>query len=85
MIIETLLGLVFGLIGFLINLIPDFSGLNFYSGIDISGFLDILSYGFVIFPFPLFIGFIGNVLFWLVAQMVWAIVEWLYRKIPGVN
>ena len=85
MILEMLLSLIFGFVGFVINLIPDFSGVNLHVGADMTAFIDFLSYGFIIFPFPLFIGFIGNVLFWLAAQMTWAIIEWIYRKIPGVS
>ena len=85
MLIELILTPVFWLLGLLVGLFPDLSYLDPLSGIDISGFIYILAYGFFIFPFSLFMIFIGNVLFWLSAQMIWAIIEWLYRKIPGVN
>ena len=28
---------------------------------------------------------VSNIAFWLTADMVWAIVEWIYKKIPGVS
>jgi hypothetical protein len=85
MILELLLNALFALFSLIIDIIPDMTEIQFLEGIDISGFIDFLAYGFLVFPFSLFILFIGNVLFWLSAQMIWAIVEWVYRKIPGVS
>jgi hypothetical protein len=85
MIIELLLTPLFWLLGLILDLLPDMSGIDPLSGFDISGFIDILAYGFFLFPFPLFMIFVGNKLFWLSAQMIWAIIEWVYRKFPGVN
>lgn len=28
---------------------------------------------------------VGNIIFWSTIQIGWAIVEWLYKKIPGVS
>ena len=28
---------------------------------------------------------ISNIVFWSTAHLVWAIIEWIYIKIPGVN
>jgi len=85
MIIELLLTPVFWLIGLLLNLFPDMSYIDPLSGFDISGFIYILAYGFFLFPFSLFMVFVGNMLFWLSVQMIWAVIEWIYRKFPGVN
>ena len=85
MILELILTPVFALIGVIINLIPDMSQREALTGFDMTGLIDVLAYGFYVFPFELFMIFIGNVLFWLGAQMVWAIIEWAYKKIPGVN
>ena len=85
MIIKYLLTPIFRLLGLIINLLPDLSYIDPLYGFDISGFINILAYGFIIFPFPLFTIFIGNMIFWLGVQMVWAIIEWVYKKIPGVN
>jgi len=85
MIIELVLTPLFWVLNLLLNLLPDMSHLDPLSGVDITGFIDILAYGFLIFPFSLFMIFIGNMLFWLGVQMTWAIIEWGYRKFPGVN
>ena len=85
MIIELLLTPVFWLLDRILSWLPDFSYLDPLYSFDISGFIDLLAYGFFIFPFSLFMTFMGNVLFWLALQMGWAIIEWVYKKIPGVN
>ena len=85
MIIELLLTPVFWLLDRILSWLPDFSHLDPLYGYDISGFINLLALGFFIFPFSLFMTFIGNVLFWLSLQMGWAIIEWIYKKFPGVN
>ncbi len=87
MILEAVLKVLFSAIGFVIGWLPDLSGLDPLSEYSdaLTTFVDFLAYGFLIFPAKLFFIFIGNVMFWLGAQMVWAVVEWVYKKIPGVN
>lgn len=85
MIIELLLTPVFALLNLILSFLPDMSHLDPLYDFDISGFIYLLGYGFFIFPFSLFMIIIGNILFWKSAQMIWAIVEWAYNKIPGVN
>ena len=85
MIIELLLRPIFYLLGLILDLLPDMSGIDPLSDYDMTGFIDFLAYGFFIFPISLFMTFIGNVMFWKSTQMIWAIVEWVYKKIPGVN
>ena len=85
MIIEWILTPVFWLINIIMDLLPDMSYIDPLSGFDITGFIDILAYGFLIFPFELFMIFIANMLLWKGIQLVWAVIEWIYNKIPGVN
>jgi len=85
MIIEFLLNPFFWFVEFLFNLLPDMSHIDPLSDFDISVFIYILSYGFYIFPFSLFMIFVSNILFWKSTQLTWAIIEWIYKKIPGVN
>lgn len=47
--------------------------------------LNVLSYGLMFFPSDVFAISLGSIIFWLVAQLAWAIVEWVYKKIPGVD
>ena len=85
MILELILTPVFALMGFIIDLLPEMGDLDPLYGHDVSGLIDMMAYAFHVFPFELFMIFIGNVLFWLNAQLMWAIVEWVYKKIPGVS
>ena len=85
MILELLLTPIITLMLFITSIIPDMSHIDPLSGQDISGFIQILAYGFIIFPFSLFAIFISNVVFWKTTQITWAIIEWVYKKIPGVN
>jgi len=85
MILELILTPLFFLFYTILNWLPNFSDHNHLYGFDISWFIDLLAIGFYIFPFSLFVIIMGNVLFWLTLQMGWAIIEWAYKKIPGVN
>lgn len=38
-----------------------------------------------IFPIDVFGFVILNITFWLSCHMLWAIIEWLYHKIPGIS
>lgn len=81
MIIELLFNLIFGLVKIIINLIPSGYSLPnwFYS------FYDVVSNALAFFPKGVFIIIIGNVFFWLTAHMTWAIIEWIYKKVPGID
>ena len=84
MIVELIFTPIFSLLSSIVNRIPDMTHIDPLAGQDISGFINFLAYGFYVFPFSLFMIFIANILFWLSAQMLWAIIEWVYKKIPGV-
>lgn len=81
MIIELLVSPLFSLVEFIINLLPD--GYVFPS--YISSTVQLLKIPLSIFPLDLWIIIISNVSFWYIAQLSWAGIEWVYRKIPGVN
>lgn len=48
-------------------------------------FLKLLSTGLKFFPTDVWIVVTANIYVWWNFQMGWAIFEWLYKKIPGVN
>ena len=85
MILEFILTPIFWVLGFLVSLLPDLSFISFFDGFDFQPFLDLISPVFVIYPASLFILVISNVIFWTTVQFGWAVVEWFYKKIPGVN
>lgn len=69
------------LIMFLIGLIPSMS-------VSLPGFnalLNIVGYGNAIIGTGFTLTILSNIVFWLVVQMTWAIIEWLYKKIPGIK
>lgn len=82
MIIELAMAPLWFLIDFLIGLIPD-SISTVSSGFN--SILDIIGYGCAFIGTNFFLGVIGNIVFWMTAQLGWAIIEWCYKKIPGVN
>lgn len=81
MIIELILGPIFGLINSLINLIPSGYSLPNW-GVN---FFTVVSRALAFFPKPAFMIIIANIAFWLTLHMTWAIIEWVYKKIPGVS
>lgn len=81
MLIELVTSPIFGLINVIVNMIPDgFNVPNF-----VSYTLDILKYPLALFPRDLWILIIGNIAFWYTVQLTWGVVEWVYKKIPGVD
>jgi len=83
MLIELLLSPLFALINFILGLIPDLTfGADFS---NITWLIDIMAFGFWIFPLSLFLIFLANILFWLGVQMLWAIIEFIIKKLPFIN
>ena len=82
MILELCFKPFFIFIKFLITLVPSFVGAGISSVVSFSSYLSpILS----ILPNGFFSSFIGSVIFYLTLQFSWAIIEWIYKKIPGVD
>jgi len=80
-IIELLFAPIFSLLKFIISFLP--SGFSLPSWLSDS--ISVVSRGLIFFPVDVWKVLIGNILFWLYAQLVWAIIEWIYRKIPGIS
>lgn len=82
MITEGVLSIIFSIVYDIASAIPD----TLYKlpdwGVQA---LKLLRTGLGIFPTDVWIVCIGNGTFWLVIQFIWAIIEWLYKKIPGVD
>lgn len=81
MIIKLLLEPIFFLIKSIISFIPEGTSIPSWMSYTVG----ILKYPMSIFPADVWIILITNVAFWYVAQLTWAIVEWVYKKIPGVD
>lgn len=81
MLIQLMMLPLWTLIYSLIGLLPVLSSVP--SGFN--ALLDIIGYGCAFIGTDFFFAVIGNIIFWLTAQMAWSIIEWVYKKIPGVS
>lgn len=81
MIIQGLLYPFFLLIDLLVSLIPSTNSTQPV----VTGFFDILGKGLYYFGAGTFTIIIANVTFWSTIHIAWAIIEWVYKKIPGVD
>lgn len=81
MIIQLMMYPLWILVYSVIGLIPVLSSVP--SGFD--ALLNIIGYGCAFIGTDFFLALLGNIIFWLTAQMGWAVIEWVYKKIPGVN
>lgn len=82
MIIEAIIDMIFLPLQGLINLLPNVSS---PPTPPIETALEIVSYSAYFFPMGVFVFLINNFLFWYTALLTWAIIEWTYKKIPGVS
>lgn len=81
MIIEGILTLIFSLVNWIISFLPQGLALPNW----LTSFVSFLGTGLSFFPSNVFTILLSNVAFWLTVQMVWAIIEWVYKKIPGID
>ena len=82
MIIEGLLLPIFILIDYIITLIPKFQ--QFTGTVD-AAFYSYIGLGLYFFGTLPFVLVISSVLFWSGVDLSWGIIEWIYKKIPGIN
>lgn len=81
MILELVLTPIFMLLNFLLDLFPKMPDVPNW----VSSIIDLVSSGLYIFPAPIWALCLGSVVFWSFGQIGWRIVEWIYKKIPGVD
>lgn len=81
MLIELVTTPIFSLINVIVNMIPD--GFNIPNYVWYT--IEILKYPLAIFPVDLWVLIISNICFWYTVQLSWSIIEWVYKKIPGVD
>jgi len=82
MILELMIAPIFIFIKFLVGLFPTITN---ESGAITKGFFDFLSMGFYFFGTAPFILVISSVLGWSLFEIGWSGIEWVYKKIPGVD
>lgn len=81
MIIEYILNPLFLLIRGLISLLS-YRGTFPSWGTD---FLKMMSTALEYFPGDVLVTILCNVWLWISAFLIWTIIEWVYKKIPGVD
>ena len=81
MIITSILNPIFNLL----NSFVDKIAVTPTSLPDISGFGNIVGYSLYFFPVGMLTLIIGNFLMWYTLNFAWAIIEWIYKKIPGIS
>lgn len=81
MIIEMIINTVFIAIEGLINMLPA----NTVETIVYSPIPDAIKWGAYFFPLDTLVFAIGMFLTWYTILMAWAVIEWVYKKIPGVS
>lgn len=81
MIIKVLMAPFWLLIDLLISLLPS----TVVQSLSMSSVFDILAKGVSVIGLSNFALFLGSAIFWYTVQLTWAVIEWLYKKIPGIN
>lgn len=81
MIIELLLAPFFGFIRFLINLLPNTPAIN----LTLANLIYFVKKGLYFTDKFVFFTCLTVVVTFTTIQLAWAILEWIYKKIPGVN
>jgi hypothetical protein len=81
MIIESVFNLLFGLVNIIVGLLPTLPTMPSF----INNTLDLFSKAFQFIPSDIWIAMITSASLWFVVQFGWAVIEWVYKKIPGIN
>lgn len=48
-------------------------------------FRNLAKVGLSVFPLDVWVIVLGNIVFWLGVHLAGAVIEWIYKKIPGVS
>lgn len=81
MIIELLLSPLFLLVKFLIGLLPNTPTVN----LTLDNLILFVRKGLYFTDSTVFFTCIGTVVTFTTLQFSWAIIEWVYKKIPGID
>lgn len=81
MIIALILTPIFLLINSLISLLPQMEGLPSW----VNDLATVIGYALNVVPVDVWVISIANIMFWNFGLIGWSIIEWIYKKIPGVD
>ena len=81
MILEMIFAPIKFLILIILNVIPELPKLPEW----VVDFVDLFQTGISLLPGGVVSIVFINIVFWLSVHLAWSIVEWVYKKIPGVS
>lgn len=81
MIVELLLTPIFIVIQALLDFLPKMPAVSDF----LSSGIEWISRGLIIFPLPVWIASIVSIIFWSFGGIGWSFIEWIYKKIPGID
>lgn len=81
MVLEKIYNAILGVLEFLISLLPN---LDFLDTPMVTGVLDIIGFGVWVIGLDLFMLIVANILFWSVVHFGWAMLVFLYDRIPFI-
>lgn len=81
MLVEAIVTKFFDLISFIVDKLPN----NAVATISEIGIPDFIHQASCFFPMDLMLTVVTLFVTWYAIFMAWAIIEWVYKKIPGVS
>lgn len=81
MITEKILLALFSVANFVVGLLPDFASSN----VGGSGFSQFVGKALFFFPADVLVVGIGNIVLIATVGIGWSVIEWVYKKVPGVD
>ena len=82
MVTEAILTVLFAVGSFIIGILPEFV-FNVFNGS--AGLATMLAYALYFFPGDLWLFALGNILIMMQITIAYAVLEWVWKKIPGIN
>ena len=83
MITETILDILFIIINGFLSLLPAIPEFNYLGGI--MGFVELVGYGSIFINLQVFL---ACIIIWFALwqfEFIYSILEWIWKKIPGIN
>lgn len=81
MIVEALLSVFFSFCKFLVSLLPSMAQIPNW----VNSAINWIGWGLCFFPEDCWTVCIANITAWILIHWGWALIEWIYKKIPGVD
>lgn len=81
MIVEVVLGVLMDCVNWIIAFLPSIESLPSW----VTDTITLISFGLQIFPVDVWIVLLIHLVLWTGGSYIWAVVEWVYKKIPGVD